>query len=66
MYDSLELIDADQIAEYMKSLQNEDGSFSGDKWGETDLRFAYCALSCLKILGKLDCVDVSACVNYIT
>ena len=50
----------------MKGLQNEDGSFSGDKWGETDLRFAYCALSCLKLLGKLDYVNVPAAVEYIT
>ena len=35
-------------------LQKEDGSFSGDKWGEIDTRFSYCALSCLSLLGISD------------
>jgi geranylgeranyl transferase type-2 subunit beta len=52
MFDSLHLIDADEIAGYISGLQNPDGSFKGDEWGEVDLRFSYCALSCLKLLGK--------------
>ena len=39
-------------------LQQEDGSFAGDKWLEIDTRFSYCALSCLSILGCLDKIDV--------
>ncbi|CAM9639652.1 unnamed protein product [Choristocarpus tenellus] len=35
------------------SLQQGDGSFYGDMWGEVDTRFSYCALSALAILGKL-------------
>ncbi len=42
-----------------------DGSFAGDKWGEVDTRFSYCALSCLAILGRLDAVDVTAAVSFI-
>ena len=29
-------IDREKCIEYVASLQNEDGSFSGDKWGEVD------------------------------
>ncbi|KAG0255857.1 hypothetical protein DFQ27_006030, partial [Actinomortierella ambigua] len=36
------------------SLQNEDGSFSGDEWGETDTRFVFCAVLCLSLLRRLD------------
>ena len=50
---SLNLVDFDKIAQYIQSLQNPDGSFSGDKWGEVDTRFSYCALASLSIMGKL-------------
>ncbi|XP_038989232.1 geranylgeranyl transferase type-2 subunit beta 1-like isoform X5 [Phoenix dactylifera] len=46
-------------------LQNGDGSFSGDIWGETDTRFSYCAICCLSILHRLDKIDVEKAVNYI-
>eukprot|EP00356_Strombidium_inclinatum_P017075 CAMPEP_0170485150 /NCGR_PEP_ID=MMETSP0208-20121228/4477_1 /TAXON_ID=197538 /ORGANISM="Strombidium inclinatum, Strain S3" /LENGTH=98 /DNA_ID=CAMNT_0010758709 /DNA_START=294 /DNA_END=590 /DNA_ORIENTATION=+ len=43
----------------MASLQNrEDGSFFGDHGGEVDARFSYCAISALKLLNKLDKIDV--------
>jgi geranylgeranyl transferase type-2 subunit beta len=29
----------------------------GDKWGEIDTRFTYCALSCLTLLGKIDKIN---------
>lgn len=38
----------------MCSLQQPDGSFFGDEWGEVDTRFSYCALSSMAILGQLD------------
>lgn len=34
----------------MVQLQNEDGSFNGDKWGEVDTRFSMCAVACLALL----------------
>ena len=40
----------DKIAVFIGSLQNEDGSFSGDCWGEVDTRFSYCALSSLALI----------------
>jgi len=51
---SLDLLDKDKVASYIASLQRPDGSFIGDKWGEVDTRFSYCALSAMAILGKLD------------
>ncbi|XP_020257951.1 geranylgeranyl transferase type-2 subunit beta 1-like isoform X1 [Asparagus officinalis] len=46
-------------------LQNEDGSFSGDMWGEIDTRFSYCAICCLSILHCLNKINVEKAVNYI-
>eukprot|EP00578_Thalassiosira_sp_NH16_P020015 CAMPEP_0181101674 /NCGR_PEP_ID=MMETSP1071-20121207/13890_1 /TAXON_ID=35127 /ORGANISM="Thalassiosira sp., Strain NH16" /LENGTH=416 /DNA_ID=CAMNT_0023184561 /DNA_START=102 /DNA_END=1352 /DNA_ORIENTATION=+ len=46
-------LDKEAIVKFVASLQNEDGSFSGDEWGEIDTRFSYCALSCLALLGRL-------------
>lgn len=37
---------------FRAGLQQPDGSFSGDKWGEVDTRFSYCALSCCSLLGR--------------
>ena len=48
-----ERLDKDAIVKFVSSLQNDDGSFSGDEWGEVDTRFTYCALSCLALLGRL-------------
>jgi len=53
-FNSLNLISAESIALYIKSLQNNDGSFKGDEYAETDSRFSYCAVAILKILNKLN------------
>lgn len=34
LYDSLHIVDVNKIVEYIQSLQQEDGSFAGDKWGK--------------------------------
>lgn len=34
LYDSVSVLDIDRVVEYVKSLQQDDGSFAGDKWGE--------------------------------
>jgi hypothetical protein len=47
------------------SLQQPDGSFTGDQWGEVDTRFSYCALLCLGIIGRDAAIDVGAAVHYI-
>lgn len=33
LYDSKNAIDVDKVVDYVKGLQEEDGSFAGDKWG---------------------------------
>ena len=43
----------EKIIKYIVHLQQEDGSFAGDKWGEIDTRFTYCAVSALSLLGHL-------------
>ena len=39
MLDCVEKIDVNGVVNYVKSLQLEDGSFAGDKWGEVDNRY---------------------------
>ena len=39
LYDNVDAIDVDKVVEYIKGLQQEDGSFAGDKWGEGDKLF---------------------------
>ena len=59
----------EKIISFVVSLQQDDGSFAGDQWGEIDTRFSYCALSILSLLssisGGLNCVDVEKAVGYI-
>ncbi len=35
------------------SLQTPLGVFAGDRFGETDTRFTYCAVNALSLLGQL-------------
>ncbi|XP_023236076.1 geranylgeranyl transferase type-2 subunit beta-like isoform X3 [Centruroides sculpturatus] len=50
IYDSVDIINVGNVVNYVKSLQKEDGSFMGDKWGEVDTRFSFCAVACLALL----------------
>ena len=52
-------LDKDKIADYVVGLQQGDGSFSGDRFGEIDTRFSFCAAAALSLLGKLDAMDVA-------
>ena len=65
MYDSMDRINLDKVVSYVKSMQNEDGSFKGDYAGEIDTRFSYCAVSALSLLGKLDEIDRDQATNFI-
>ena len=47
-------IDRATTATWVASLQQADGSFCGDRWGEVDTRFSYSSLNCLALLGHLD------------
>ena len=53
------------IVTYVKNLQQKDGSFAGDKWGEIDTRFSFCAVAILALLGRLDAIDIEK-VRYMS
>ncbi|CAN1232326.1 Geranylgeranyl transferase type-2 subunit beta 1 [Linum perenne] len=70
----LDVVDSNEILDWIMKcqhesdiagLQNEDGSFSGDMWGEVDTRFSYIAICSLSILKRLDRINVEKAVNYI-
>ncbi|XP_022912159.1 geranylgeranyl transferase type-2 subunit beta [Onthophagus taurus] len=65
MYDRLDVIDVEGIVKYVVSLQQPDGSFSGDKWGEIDTRFSFCAVATLSLLKRLDAIDVEKAVEFV-
>ncbi|KAJ0094623.1 hypothetical protein Patl1_15945 [Pistacia atlantica] len=69
LFDKLDVLDVDKVSNciliHIAGLQNEDGSFSGDMWGEVDTRFSYIAICCLSILQRLDKINVDKAVNYI-
>ena len=51
-------IDSTSVSQFVVSLQNSDGSFGGDVWGEVDNRFSFCAAATLSLLGRLDDMNV--------
>uniref|UniRef100_A0A0E0QL45 Geranylgeranyl transferase type-2 subunit beta n=2 Tax=Oryza TaxID=4527 RepID=A0A0E0QL45_ORYRU len=71
----LRAVEADEVIEWIMScyhpesdiagLQNEDGSFSGDIWGEVDTRFSYIAICTLSLLHRLEKINVQKAVDYI-
>lgn len=70
MLDALHLLDVeskkDRIVSFILGLQHPtNGSFAGDRFGETDTRFLYCAVSALSLLGCLDRIDKDRTVSYI-
>jgi geranylgeranyl transferase type-2 subunit beta len=65
MYDELDMLDITGIVSYVKSLQKEDGSFTGDKWGEVDTRFSFCAVAILSLLGHLDAIQIKQAVDFV-
>jgi geranylgeranyl transferase type-2 subunit beta len=54
-----------RVVDFIANLQQPDGSFKGDKWGEIDTRFTYCALSALSILQSLHQVNARHAAEYI-
>ncbi|ODV91190.1 hypothetical protein CANCADRAFT_2907 [Tortispora caseinolytica NRRL Y-17796] len=60
IYDALDRVDTDAIADYICSLQDpKTGAVQGDKYGEEDTRFVYNAVSTLRLLGRLFSRDES-------
>ncbi|KAG8047982.1 hypothetical protein GUJ93_ZPchr0008g12609 [Zizania palustris] len=65
LFDRLDVLDVDKVADYVSGLQNEDGSFSGDIWGEVDTRFSYIVICTLALLHRLHKINVQKAVDYI-
>ncbi|CAJ1961051.1 unnamed protein product [Cylindrotheca closterium] len=61
----LNQLHVDDIVKFILSLQQEDGSFVGDQWGEVDTRFSYCAISALSLLSSLGEINLPKAVEYI-
>jgi geranylgeranyl transferase type-2 subunit beta len=55
----------ERVVQFCGALQQADGSFAGDSWGEIDSRFSYCALQTLALLQSLDRVHVPRAASYI-
>ncbi|KAK2152379.1 hypothetical protein LSH36_330g05008 [Paralvinella palmiformis] len=65
LYDAMDTIDVDRVVKYTAGLQQDDGSFFGDKWGEVDTRFSFCAVACLSLLNRLDAIDTEKAVDFV-
>ncbi|XP_042890390.1 geranylgeranyl transferase type-2 subunit beta-like [Penaeus japonicus] len=63
--DALDKVDVEAIVKYVAGLQNEDGSFSGDQWGEVDTRFSFCAVNTLALLKRLDAINTEKAVEFV-
>ncbi|KAL8705742.1 MAG: hypothetical protein Q9201_001176 [Fulgogasparrea decipioides] len=54
------------VGRYISQLQSQDdGSFAGDEWGETDTRFLFGALNALSLLRLLSLIDLAKAVSYV-
>ena len=61
-------VDVPAVRRFVRGLQREeDGSFTGDSWGERDSRFTYCAFQAAALLGGgLEAtVNVQAALGFI-
>ncbi|KAG8864094.1 hypothetical protein FRB96_006968 [Tulasnella sp. 330] len=65
MHDALDRLDIPRVTSFLLGLQNSNGSFAGDRFGETDTRFLYCVVSALSLIGKLDLLDINKTVAHI-
>ncbi|KAF5303338.1 hypothetical protein FQA39_LY10077 [Lamprigera yunnana] len=65
IYDRLDVIDVEAVVHYVASLQQSDGSFTGDKWGEVDTRFSFCAVATLTLLKRMDAIEIEKAVIFI-
>ena len=65
--DELHRVNSEHVARFIAGLQQTDGSFFGDQWGEVDTRFSYCALSAMSLLGRLHTgeIDVGKAVEFV-
>lgn len=67
IYDALSEIDLELVAKFVAGLQQPDGSFFGDKWGEVDTRFSFCAVAVLSlIVSNLVIICLSGTIEMVT
>ncbi|OTF70019.1 geranylgeranyl transferase type-2 subunit beta-like protein [Euroglyphus maynei] len=59
------VIDVNKTVEFIMSLQNDDGSFNGDHWGEVDVRFTFCSIASLALLKRLDAIDLDRAIDFV-
>eukprot|EP00756_Hemistasia_phaeocysticola_P046140 Hpha_TRINITY_DN19908_c0_g1::TRINITY_DN19908_c0_g1_i1::g.93519::m.93519/K05956/RABGGTB; geranylgeranyl transferase type-2 subunit beta len=65
LFDALDKVDTDKVARWVAGLQQPDGSFFGDRWGEQDNRFVYSAVLCMRLLRKSDLMNEAAAVEHV-
>lgn len=67
IYDALSEINCEAVVRYVVSLQQHDGSFFGDRWGEVDTRFSFCAVATLTLLKRdlATTIDVEKAVKFV-
>jgi len=65
IYDCMDKIDIEGVVRYVSGLQQEDGSFWGDCWGEVDNRFVFCGLATLALVDRLAAVDTDKAADFI-
>lgn len=58
-------IDKEKVTAFILSLYQPDGSFFTDKYGELDLRFNYCAVQIMALLGRLSDLDGEQIAKYV-
>lgn len=63
IYDCLNEINIEDVAKYVQSLQQLDGSFFGDKWGEVDTRFSFCAVAILSLIVRIKFLSLKLIQN---
>ncbi|KOX67356.1 Geranylgeranyl transferase type-2 subunit beta, partial [Melipona quadrifasciata] len=67
----LEQTNRNEVLEFIAQCQTEsggiaaNGSFTGDIWGEVDMRFSFCAVATLSLLNRLDVIDVDKAVEFV-
>lgn len=65
IYDALSEIDVAAVGRYVTHLQQLDGSFFGDKWGEVDTRFSFCAVAILALTNQMHLIDVEKAADFV-
>ena len=65
--DDLKGVDRDRTLAFVRSMQNDDGSFRAYSGGESDMRFLYCAAAICALLGDDEFVgiDVRRATDYV-